>query len=213
MQKQCKRCGGLNTKFDQYYGKYRRDQFYCRDCRRHFSDQTLSPDDRKECPRCYNKNTRKAGTNKGKTFYFCKDCKRNFREYLKPMYNREGDKYCDGCKSFVKIDDFPKCYGKPTGRLCKKCSYDKSALKEPNFKKYGLTREDVDNILVNQGGVCVICGIEIRNERFGGMFVDHSHINGMVRGLLCRQCNTLLGHAKESIEILQNAIDYLKKFR
>jgi hypothetical protein len=58
-----------------------------------------------------------------------------------------------------------------------------------------------------QGDVCAICGKE-RTERFWS--VDHNHETGSVRGLLCQNCNALLGMAKDDIRVLQSAIEYLK---
>lgn len=43
------------------------------------------------------------------------------------------------------------------------------------------------------------------------LHVDHDHDTGMVRGLLCHQCNTMLGYAREKCQVLQNAISYLQK--
>lgn len=39
--------------------------------------------------------------------------------------------------------------------------------------------------------------------------VDHNHTTGVIRGILCHQCNVLLGHAKDNVGILSNAIKYL----
>lgn len=61
--------------------------------------------------------------------------------------------------------------------------------------KYGLTADDVDKMIVDQGGVCLTCG-----SLFGENMrpcVDHDHRVGHVRGILCRNCNTILGLAKE----------------
>ena len=41
--------------------------------------------------------------------------------------------------------------------------------------------------------------------------IDHSHETGKVRGLLCHNCNMLLGHSKDNINTLENAIMYLNK--
>lgn len=75
-------------------------------------------------------------------------------------------------------------------------------------KKYGITIEKYHEMLNSQGGVCKICGKP--EERFqGSLAVDHCHSTGKIRGLLCGKCNTMLGQADDSVEILQAAIDYL----
>jgi len=65
-----------------------------------------------------------------------------------------------------------------------------------------------------QNGVCAICGqvesdVNHKTQEVRGMAVDHCHDSGKIRGLLCRSCNTLLGNAKDNIDILKRAIDYL----
>ena len=41
--------------------------------------------------------------------------------------------------------------------------------------------------------------------------LNHSHLTGEITGWICDSCNTGLGRFKDSINILQNAIDYLDK--
>jgi hypothetical protein len=41
--------------------------------------------------------------------------------------------------------------------------------------------------------------------------VDHDHITGKVRGLLCNDCNLGIGHFKDNIEKLKLAIKYLEE--
>lgn len=53
-------------------------------------------------------------------------------------------------------------------------------------------------------GFCDICWGK------GTMCVDHNHTTGFIRGILCRNCNTGLGHFKDSIRILRRAIEYLE---
>ena len=55
-------------------------------------------------------------------------------------------------------------------------------------KKYGMTPEDYTAMYRKQEGKCLIC-----NRFFGGLVVDHDHVTGEVRGLLCRKCNGVLG--------------------
>jgi hypothetical protein len=76
--------------------------------------------------------------------------------------------------------------------------------------KFGITLEDKKKILADQNGACGICKkpLEMTGRDSN---VDHCHNSGKVRGVLCRLCNVALGQFKDSIEILQSAIDYLKK--
>ena len=71
--------------------------------------------------------------------------------------------------------------------------------------RYKMSLAEFDALLHLQGGACAICG------RVPDKFqVDHDHDTGIVRGLLCRGCNTLLGQASESEAILSRAIEYLQ---
>ena len=69
--------------------------------------------------------------------------------------------------------------------------------------------------LITQNNCCAICNKpEHRLLKTGDikpLSVDHNHITGEVRDLLCNDCNSLLGFAKENVEILQNAINYLTR--
>lgn len=76
---------------------------------------------------------------------------------------------------------------------------------------YGLQEGGYEALLQAQGGVCAICGGGPRGSRKGMFQVDHSHMTGKVRGLLCMPCNTMLGQAGDSINRLQNAISYIEK--
>lgn len=61
--------------------------------------------------------------------------------------------------------------------------------------RYGITRETYNEMLENQGGGCAICARKSPGNGKGDQYfdVDHCHETGKVRGLLCRQCNVLLG--------------------
>lgn len=74
-------------------------------------------------------------------------------------------------------------------------------------KRYGMTMEEYDKLLENQGGVCAIC----KNATEGNLVVDHDHATNKVRGLLCHPCNRSLGQMKDSVSTLQAAIQYLQR--
>lgn len=73
---------------------------------------------------------------------------------------------------------------------------------------YGITSIDYNQLLKDQNNSCAICGKPPEKIKLA---VDHNHVNGRVRGLLCFHCNTILGHAYDSVKILKSALDYIAK--
>ena len=64
---------------------------------------------------------------------------------------------------------------------------------------YGLTENDYEAMWRRQGGRCGLCGrMMIRHGKTRAKAsIDHDHVSGRVRGLLCGQCNTVLGHVEK----------------
>jgi hypothetical protein len=80
--------------------------------------------------------------------------------------------------------------------------------------KYKITEQRYLEILKKQIGLCAICGSDSPGRRGSKNFtVDHDHKTMEVRGLLCHPCNVMLGLAKDSIEVLETAIKYLKDYK
>lgn len=73
-------------------------------------------------------------------------------------------------------------------------------------KKYGLTPEQYEDLLNRQNGCCAICKQKPKTY----ICVDHCHTSKRVRGLLCSTCNTALGLLNDNLELLENAIQYLR---
>lgn len=83
-----------------------------------------------------------------------------------------------------------------------------------HLREYGITIEDYDTMLKSQDYKCAICRCSIEDlgeYKYRPLFIDHNHKTGKIRGLLCNNCNFILGHAKDDISILENAIKYLKE--
>jgi hypothetical protein len=84
------------------------------------------------------------------------------------------------------------------------------------LKKYGLTEEDYQKLNTAQDGRCAICRKRppLRKTRAGQQYerldIDHCHNKGRVRGLLCCNCNAILGHARDGVDILAAAIAYVE---
>lgn len=78
-------------------------------------------------------------------------------------------------------------------------------------RKYGLTLEQFISLRAQQSECCAIC----KNPLGEGhkVHVDHDHTTGAVRGILCNGCNMALGKFKDSAELLESAIRYLRGIR
>ena len=142
------------------------------------------------------------------------------------------EKECSKCKEVKNLNEF---YTKKDKHYsyCKKCSIartkkwnadNKERRKETNKKwnansfskkryrvlkeKYGITPEYYESLLNEQNSCCKICGIH-QDKLTKKLAVDHCHLTGKIRGLLCHHCNLLLGYSKDSIEVLEKAVKYL----
>ena len=144
----------------------------------------------------------------------CPKCKKNLPRSsfgLRKVYNLLGvpisNSYCKQCnRSYT--NERSKKYIKNHPELK---DYRRQLNRKAQFKKkYKITLEDYNRILEEQRKVCKICGgLQIvKNRKY--LYVDHDHKTLKVRGLLCSNCNNLLGCAKDDIKILQSAINYLK---
>lgn len=74
-------------------------------------------------------------------------------------------------------------------------------------RNHGITIEQYNQMFVNQNGLCAIC--KEHPAEGTRLSVDHDHKTGKIRGLLCIRCNAGLGHFKDEISLLLNAIKYL----
>ncbi len=75
---------------------------------------------------------------------------------------------------------------------------------------YGLTIKQFDGMLQAQGRVCAICGTDTPGG-MGRFSVDHDHITGQIRGLLCVSCNMGLGAFGDNPDMLEMAKKYLQR--
>jgi hypothetical protein len=84
------------------------------------------------------------------------------------------------------------------------------AIRRRNLGRYGLTLEQFDAMLTAQGGVCALCGTDQPGGRGNRFCVDHDHITGAVRGLLCTHCNKGIGYFRDDPALLLKATTYLQ---
>ena len=144
-------------------------------------------------------------------------------------------RYCSGCSQTFTLDFFHKKGKAGFHSRCKKCvnaynaewhnrgsnrkqrtervknKYNPEVRRRYLLKKnYGLSLQDFDNMLKTQNYLCAIC-LDDKPGGVGTWKIDHDHATGKVRGLLCNSCNTMLGHAKDSLDIIYSASLYLLK--
>jgi len=77
---------------------------------------------------------------------------------------------------------------------------------------YGVGATEYDRLLLNQNGRCAICGTTepsnwAKRKRF---CIDHDHVTGVVRGLLCGRCN-LLAASRHLETNLEAVVAYLRR--
>lgn len=103
----------------------------------------------------------------------------------------------------------PERYAELQRRTKASPTYRKSLRASHLKRKYGITLEDYDGMLVAQGGRCAICGEPEPDGR--SLHVDHDHDTGAVRGLLCFTCNAGIGMFDHDLRLLDAAADYLRR--
>ena len=77
-------------------------------------------------------------------------------------------------------------------------------------RKYNITPEEYENLLIDQNGKCAICGVSYKEFK-KELAVDHDHITGEVRSLLCQRCNNLIGYLEKNKKLLYKAFNYIDK--
>lgn len=77
-------------------------------------------------------------------------------------------------------------------------------------RRYGISKDEYETLFEKQGGVCAIC----RHPQTGRkklLDVDHDHVTGKVRGLLCNPHNRALGIFNDDLRLMATAMQYLER--
>ena len=136
--------------------------------------------------------------------------------------NKEKIKKCSKCK--INYPATPKYFHKHRNRndgfdpWCIECKkkYHKTYYK---MKNYEISNQSFERLMLEQDNRCAICGLKFDeiystydypHQRYDPD-IDHDHMTGKVRGLLCLNCNRALGRCNENSLILINAVRYLQR--
>lgn len=139
----------------------------------------------KPCSRC-------GGPLDGRHKSYCRACA---AEYARQNRAKRGDK----ARKYSR--EYRKQY------LAK---YPEKRVQYARKSSYGLTNDEFIAMFTAQSGRCAICHTPlVEGKGKDCLAIDHDHVTGEVRGLLCQGCNSLLGYAQDSSSILFSAIQYL----
>ena len=144
----------------------------------------------------------------------CKKCTTEKEVKFFSRDKRQKDGYFYYCKECCSIKDKAR-YNKDASKINQEAKdyYEKNRAKVRNRhlkKLYGISLEHYNEMRKQQLFSCLICSTH-EDALPRSLYVDHCHTTGRVRGLLCRDCNFLLGLAKDNKETLDKAIKYLNK--
>jgi hypothetical protein len=111
--------------------------------------------------------------------------------------------------------EYKKAYQRAFRKTPKGQTIERRAKYKFNF---GTTIDYYEQLLKEQDGCCAICGCPetaVRAGQVKRLGLDHNHVTGQIRGLLCQQCNIALGSFRfdsEGTRNLRHAIIYWKKY-
>ena len=99
------------------------------------------------------------------------------------------------------------------GQRARRAEYRRRRENEvmPHLKKFGISADDYRRMLSAQGGVCAVCRRPCATGR--RLAVDHCHVTGRVRGLLCSNCNRSAGLLRDDPVLIRALAAYLEAHR
>lgn len=134
-----------------------------------------------------------------------------------------GMRICAACRDIKKIDEFPGLVAK--GSYCKACAmqrYGRASYVRKDGKlrseaahdyrlksRYGISAVQYEEMLTRQGHGCAICGQRCRSGK--RLAVDHNHVTGAVRELLCSNHNAGIEFFDEDLPLMAQAQVYLAR--
>jgi hypothetical protein len=141
----------------------------------------------------------------------CKACRAGKRHGIcslcKKQKKLEGGGICGNCYFKTEIAVDPE----------KLKAYQSIARARHLLRKYKMTLEEYASLLVKQNGKCAICGVSDNGKTRDGknnlpFMVDHDHLTGENRGLLCAACNFLVGLLEANHMCYEAVKIYLDKY-
>jgi len=166
--------------------------------------------------------TRKEALSQGSKFYFNGEgCSKG---HVSPFYTASYN--CVECRHEAEKKRPPRKHDPNYGKKYREseagratlAAYESTELRKRSRKntllkfQYGITLNEYEKMFRDQLGLCDVCSDKMDSStRRLCPCVDHNHETGKIRGLLCGACNKGISHLKESPQILQQAIRYIRR--
>lgn len=120
---------------------------------------------------------------------------------------RSRQTHCVRGHPFDETNTYWDIRGKYRSRVCRICRRDRNTFRQ---RLYGVPLDVYRAKLAAQNGLCAICGGPPGKRSLN---VDHDHVTGKVRDLLCATCNTGIGGLKDDPILMRRAADYIDRHR
>lgn len=133
-------------------------------------------------------------------------------------------KVCGTCSAELPLSSFYSNKRNRDGLYnhCKSCvrliqkryeERNKVTRRARGLRKIGATLEQYDELFAQQNGKCLICNEPPKGTSriTQNLHVDHDHLTGKIRGLLCNRCNRGIGFFEDKADLLESAYKYLKE--
>lgn len=135
---------------------------------------------------------------KGAVKSWCKECSRG---YQKDIYKKDPQRVVERARNYR--EKYAAKYA-----AYRKANRPKAYLYELQ-NKYGLSANDAQRLLLENGVHCAICGVAFDEKIKRNL--DHCHATGKVRNFLCRRCNSVLGLINDDGSLLGKFARYIKE--
>lgn len=191
----------------------------CRDCgvRKPYSDfwaWKTSPDGRAMyCTSCFSRRNAASADRRA-----AREGRARRRRVTPPADIPAGHQLCPSCLTVLPPDDSVRNRSTKSGYggYCRPCQNAKATASRNRLhgstrhyhlqRRYGIGAAEVAAMLARQGGRCAVC---LRPLSVKDCHVDHDHVSGQVRGILCFNCNGGLGQFRDDITLLRRAARHL----
>lgn len=124
------------------------------------------------------------------------------KHFIRDSYPDEMD--CRTCGERKLLDEFSPRRASSSqqspvyrNRSCKSCLAYRDRDRRLR-RLYGISSEEYDSRLAQQGGVCALCDTDPGDTVLS---VDHEHATGRVRGIICQPCNLAVGFFETRIDV------------